>query len=77
MIFDDLIQVIDSLSTAELEQLKVHIDARQNLLRQKAEGWAAALDAATDEFWGDSIEEEMREIFEAMSLKSLPSSKPL
>jgi len=37
----------------------------------------AALEAAIDDFWGDSTEEEMQPIFDAMRAKSKPSEKGL
>jgi hypothetical protein len=75
MDIDKILAVIDNLSTDELQRLKLRIAEREQTQQRTAEQWLTALDAAITEFRGDSSEEEMQQIFEAMSMKSVPSEK--
>ena len=68
MNLETLFSTIDNLSPDDLEQLKKHL-AQQEVRQYTAEQAFSDLDAAIDEFWGDSSEDEMQAIFEAMRTK--------
>ena len=77
MNLETLLEAIDNLSPEEREQVKRHLAQREQAKRENIERTLADLGAAIDEFWGDSSEEEMQAIFEAMRTKSPPSDKGL
>jgi hypothetical protein len=72
-----LLTTIDNLSPEDRERLKAHLAQQENARREHASQVLADLDAAIDEFWGESSDEEMQSIFEAMRTKSTPSEKGL
>lgn len=65
MLVNDLLAAINKLDSEDLERLKEHL-AQQDDTAQPHPPPPADLDAAIDEFWGDSSQEEMQIIFEAM-----------
>ncbi|MCC7447137.1 MAG: hypothetical protein IT324_06960 [Anaerolineae bacterium] len=73
----DLLAVVDNLSSDDLERLKAQIAEREKAARPQctAEEWLAELKSIAAEFRGDSSDEEMRALVEAMNEKSAPSSK--
>ncbi|MCC7205868.1 MAG: hypothetical protein IT323_01090 [Anaerolineae bacterium] len=77
MDFERLLEVIDTLSPQELEQLKAHLARREQNQVRDAEAWGMALEAAAAEFRGDSSPEELADLFAAINEKSPPTDKGL
>lgn len=78
MNIDQLLAVIDELPPEDLERVKAHLAEGSHKPRPKtAEEWEQELKSIAEEFRGESSDEEMREIIEAMNLKSKPSDKGL
>lgn len=83
MNLEELLTAIDDLSPEDFDRLKQRLDSIEWERRQKrpkprtAEEWMALFRDIAKEFRGDSSDEEMREIVEAMTLKSKPSDKGL
>jgi len=77
MNLDTLLEAIDKLSPEEREQVRTHLAAQDQSEREKVDQIMIELNAAIDEFWGDSSEEEMQMIVDAMRTKSKPSEKGL
>ena len=77
MNLETLLANIDNLSPEDRERVKAHLTQQEQAHRESIEHTLADLDAAINEFWGDSSEEEMNTIIEAMRTKSTPSEKGL
>lgn len=79
MDFNELLEVVDNLPDDDLERLKTHITKREQSSHKPrtVEEWIAKFANIAAEFRGTSSDEEMREIIEAMTLKSPPSEKGL
>ena len=76
MDYNQILAAVADLSTQERDQLQSYLLSHDIKRPQRTvEEWAAELMNISREFRGDSSDEEMREIFEAMSLKSIPSNK--
>lgn len=75
MNIQELLTVVDNLSSEELAQVKTRINQREAEQRREAEAWGRAMEAAAAAFRGDSSPEELDALFKAMSLKSTPSDK--
>jgi hypothetical protein len=73
MDLEQLLDAVDHLSPEEREKLKAHLVGRAK--PRTVEEWMAEFADIAAEFRGDSTDEEMREIFEAMNMKSKPSKK--
>ncbi len=63
---DTLLAAIDNLSPEDREQVKAHLAEQEQSRQENIKQTLADLDAAIDEFWGDSSDEEMQAIFESM-----------
>lgn len=79
MDIQDLLAAVDDLSPDDLERLKAQIAEREKAVQSQrtAEEWLAELRSIAVEFRGDSSDEEMQALTEAMNEKSAPSSKGL
>ena len=77
MNLEELFDVVDHLPDNELARLKAHISEREKPNITEGEIWGAALEAAAQDFRGNSSPEELNEIFVAMNEKSHPSEKGL
>ena len=75
MNLETILAEIDKLSPEDREQIKNHLVLPEQARLENVKRTIANLDAAIDEFWNDSSEEEMQLIFEAMRTKSTPSEK--
>jgi hypothetical protein len=83
MNLEEIVAAIGDLSLEDFDRLKQRLESiewerRQNRPKPRTvEEWMAEFRRISDEFRGDSSEEEMKEIVEAMTLKSKPSDKGL
>jgi hypothetical protein len=79
MDFSELPNAMDNLPDDQLECLKAHLAERDRTTHkpQTAEEWMSEFADIAAEFRGNSSDEEMQEIIEAMTFKSLPSEKGL
>ena len=76
MDLNQILAAVDDLSVEERDQLQKYLSGHgMSRPRRTAEEWMAELTDIAREFRGDSSDEEMKEIFEAMSLKSVRSDK--
>lgn len=76
MNIDELLQIVDDLSPDEFQRLKAHIAKRKSEEKPRTyEEWQAKIETALDKFWGDSTEEEMEALFEAIRTKNPSSEK--
>jgi hypothetical protein len=71
----ELLASVDDLSPADLERLKAYLAQEKRPRWPSGEAWLAEFDAALDEFWADTSEEERIAILKAISTKSVPSKK--
>lgn len=73
MNLSDLLAAVDNLPADELEQLKAHIAEREGTGKQPrtVEEWKTVINNILDEFWGDSSEEEMRDLLAAIRQKPM------
>lgn len=78
MNLDQLLEAADQLSPEDRDKLKAHLAERQETAKlHTVEEWTAELEDIAREFRGDSSDDEMREIIEAMNIKSKLSDKGL
>ncbi len=77
MNLDQLLAVVNDLSPEDQEKLKEHLSERKPAQPRTVEEWIAELEDIAREFRGDSSDEEMREIIEAINTKSKPSETGL
>lgn len=69
MNLETLLDAVDKLSPEDREQVKNHLAQQEQVRHESAKAKIAALEDAIDDFWGDSGEEEMQPIFDAMRAK--------
>ena len=78
MTFEEILEAVDKLPADDKERLKAHLaETKTSPGPRTAEEWMAKFRDIAEEFRGDSSDEEMRELIEAMNMKSPPSEKGL
>jgi len=79
MTIEQLLAEVEHLDEWTLEQLKARIARRESELNaprpRTAEEWGEALNQFLDDFWGDTPEEEQKEIIEAIRFKTISSDQ--
>ena len=78
MNLDQILAAINNLSPDEREHLKAYLSEHElSHQHRSVEAWLAEFQEIATEFRGDSSDDEMRQIVEAITLKSRPSEKGL
>jgi hypothetical protein len=76
MDLEQLLAAIGDLSPEERERLRQYLARQQESSKPRTvDEWLAEFQDIANEFRGESSEEEMKEIIQAMTLKSKPSEK--